>query len=680
MLLFEEGGFVKIGRAFDYSTVALPGNGRFSSPFLSRNHAILSFTNGQIWLQDLGSRYGTYINGTLISPRKAESEQIMLSNGEVLVFGANDEDEIDEDVVSCEFTVRFQQESAPPSPSKTYLNSKSDRRSVQFKSNSQSFDMQVARPTALQESQVPTLSVHTLSSEIYPQEVIAEHAHSMPVSPSAHEQPATNIVHGETQSVPGVSPASTGGISPSQADFDLQRPSLVSVTSQSPLAPPQLPPPLPQPLYDIPQPPIAPPPPPAPPLPPPPPPVSLADVSQHPPAPPLPPAPPKAPSFAPPAPPVPPGAHSGKSSTSKVSIAETAASGGNDRGNFLLEIQNAKLRKQNRKVTVQEPTTPSPVKEALVKSKSDLIMELLGYMEAPGGNVSEYAEKCLAATNTARNYIDTFIRRGWLLALRVEVKRDASICPEPEVCAIWPGKEWTRAINLKDVTRAELHKHFPKEQILHTFRLYRFDINFKEHVLDELALVKTFRFPKIVVPYNEPEPVPETFRNLLQWRLAQEQWHTKKSKHTQSDYVQYQLLTGKLDMCDLQIKGAFRLLTTTIANVSKLITSIVNMFQPIPIEDLQKLVDSIPSQIKAIIANLEAESGIIIKDQESIKLAPKFVQNLIKGPVNVPRRESVAPLDIRNLKDRFLSAEDTGRKRASKNDKPNARPSTWFGV
>lgn len=62
-------------------------------------------------------------------------------------------------------------------------------------------------------------------------------------------------------------------------------------------------------------------------------------------------------------------------------------------------------------------------------------MELLGFMEAPGGNVAQIAEVLSNATDTSRNFIDTYVRRGWVVGVRVDVKRPPNLPQEP--CSIW---------------------------------------------------------------------------------------------------------------------------------------------------------------------------------------------------------------------------------------------------
>jgi DNA-binding winged helix-turn-helix (wHTH) protein len=56
-------------------------------------------------------------------------------------------------------------------------------------------------------------------------------------------------------------------------------------------------------------------------------------------------------------------------------------------------------------------------------------------MESPGGNVSQFAEALTAYTDTSRNFIDTFVRRGWLLGVRVDVVKSSN--DDQEACLVW---------------------------------------------------------------------------------------------------------------------------------------------------------------------------------------------------------------------------------------------------
>ncbi|KAI8905416.1 hypothetical protein EDD86DRAFT_65606 [Gorgonomyces haynaldii] len=235
-----------------------------------------------------------------------------------------------------------------------------------------------------------------------------------------------------------------------------------------------IPPPPPPPPMDGP-----PPPPPPPPMngppPPPPPPPGMGPPPPPPPPPGIgPPPPPPPPGMGPPPPPPPPGMGPPPPPGGAPVVQATAPPAGmSQRDAFLLEIQNAKLKKKKRAAPPQKPKPVEKPKEPEL-NKSDLIMELLGYMEAPGGNVSEYAEKCTIATDTARNFIYTFVRRGWLLGFRVDVDRGDKPNKKPEPCMVWPGKEWTSAMELKDISEQELNNTFPKSQILHRVHLYRY--------------------------------------------------------------------------------------------------------------------------------------------------------------------------------------------------------------
>jgi hypothetical protein len=100
---------------------------------------------------------------------------------------------------------------------------------------------------------------------------------------------------------------------------------------------------------------------------------------------------------------------------------------------FLLEISKARSQKTQKKSPINQQPKPKKLEEQI--TKPDLIMELLGYMESPGGNVSQFAEALTSYTDTSRNFIDTFVRRGWLLGVRVDVVKNN--ITEPESCVVW---------------------------------------------------------------------------------------------------------------------------------------------------------------------------------------------------------------------------------------------------
>jgi len=71
---YEIGGETRLGRSPD-SEIVLPG------PFASNHHARLYRKNGQYWLEDLGSRNGTYLNGFLLNG------PAVLANGDKIGIG-----------------------------------------------------------------------------------------------------------------------------------------------------------------------------------------------------------------------------------------------------------------------------------------------------------------------------------------------------------------------------------------------------------------------------------------------------------------------------------------------------------------------------------------------------------------------------------------------------------------
>ena len=78
----------KIGRQTNNKTVPAPNNGFFDSKVLSRQHAeVWAERNGKIWIRDVKSSNGTFVNGTRLSQENKESEPAELKEGDKLELG-----------------------------------------------------------------------------------------------------------------------------------------------------------------------------------------------------------------------------------------------------------------------------------------------------------------------------------------------------------------------------------------------------------------------------------------------------------------------------------------------------------------------------------------------------------------------------------------------------------------
>lgn len=78
---------VKIGRQTNAKTVPAERNGYFDSKVLSRQHAEIWEDGGKIYIKDVKSSNGTFINGERLSPEGVESEPFELKNDDVVEFG-----------------------------------------------------------------------------------------------------------------------------------------------------------------------------------------------------------------------------------------------------------------------------------------------------------------------------------------------------------------------------------------------------------------------------------------------------------------------------------------------------------------------------------------------------------------------------------------------------------------
>lgn len=81
-------GILKIGRQTNAKTVPTSVNGYFDSKVLSRAHAeVWADRNGKIWIRDVKSSNGTFVNGQRLSPENRDSEPHELREHDTLELG-----------------------------------------------------------------------------------------------------------------------------------------------------------------------------------------------------------------------------------------------------------------------------------------------------------------------------------------------------------------------------------------------------------------------------------------------------------------------------------------------------------------------------------------------------------------------------------------------------------------
>jgi pSer/pThr/pTyr-binding forkhead associated (FHA) protein len=79
---------LRIGRQTNAKTLPTPMNGYFDSKVLSRQHAeIWADRNGKIWIRDVKSSNGTFVNGQRLSAENRDSEPHELREGDILELG-----------------------------------------------------------------------------------------------------------------------------------------------------------------------------------------------------------------------------------------------------------------------------------------------------------------------------------------------------------------------------------------------------------------------------------------------------------------------------------------------------------------------------------------------------------------------------------------------------------------
>jgi hypothetical protein len=79
---------LRIGRQTNAKTIPTPVNGYFDSKVLSRQHAeIWADRSGKIWIRDVKSSNGTFVNGQRLSPENRDSEPHELRENDTLELG-----------------------------------------------------------------------------------------------------------------------------------------------------------------------------------------------------------------------------------------------------------------------------------------------------------------------------------------------------------------------------------------------------------------------------------------------------------------------------------------------------------------------------------------------------------------------------------------------------------------
>ncbi|XP_058828235.1 sarcolemmal membrane-associated protein isoform X2 [Topomyia yanbarensis] len=79
---------VKVGRSVARNRVS-ENNAIFDCKVLSRNHAVLWYSDGKFFVKDTGSSNGTFINNVRLSQTSTESEPYEVSSGDIVQFGVD---------------------------------------------------------------------------------------------------------------------------------------------------------------------------------------------------------------------------------------------------------------------------------------------------------------------------------------------------------------------------------------------------------------------------------------------------------------------------------------------------------------------------------------------------------------------------------------------------------------
>lgn len=106
---------LRVGRQTNNKTIPTPLNGFFDSKVLSRQHAeIWADREGKIWIRDVKSSNGTFVNGSRLSPENRESEPHELSTSDHLELGIDIVSEDQKSVVHHKVAAKVEHAGFPP--------------------------------------------------------------------------------------------------------------------------------------------------------------------------------------------------------------------------------------------------------------------------------------------------------------------------------------------------------------------------------------------------------------------------------------------------------------------------------------------------------------------------------------------------------------------------------------
>lgn len=112
---------LRVGRQTNNKTIPTPLNGFFDSKVLSRQHAeIWADRQGKIWIRDVKSSNGTFVNGTRLSPENRESEPHELQSSDHLELGIDIVSEDQKSVVHHKVAAKVEH-AGFPNPSNNLL-------------------------------------------------------------------------------------------------------------------------------------------------------------------------------------------------------------------------------------------------------------------------------------------------------------------------------------------------------------------------------------------------------------------------------------------------------------------------------------------------------------------------------------------------------------------------------
>lgn len=295
--------------------------------------------------------------------------------------------------------------------------------------------------------------------------------------------------------------------------------------------------------------------------------------------------------------------------TSETDIPKSSK--GDFRSQLINTLKDPNIRGRLRKV-IPTKNENKPIKNYELSSadkRAEALLTLLGYVELPGGNPDELAEKCQNLSSTVRDLLYVMIRKQWVSATTTS-----------KSFKVWQGRECIRTEKIHS------NQTIPKDYLFNTIMFHISKT--KGYSLDEIYLVEGKKYPGKFQEFSISKPtIPKD--NSLSARKQWDEYERLQVQFEQSDNYQHGLIMQKLEIATNNLRNTSSSLLKSSQEMKGSSERLMKCFDGMNNDDILRIVKNIPKRIEEIRRQVEKDTGVIIRDGD-VKLTPDFLANQVK--------------------------------------------------